>query len=172
LAVFSAFRGLLDFIFHPKMENERAYSPEIPIRHPRNFIPVQTLPADQGKSEEARDRVLHSKFNLLAHSRGISSLKFQPQGKILCSAGADAFIFLWNHKDGRQVRQLLGHKLGVDEVAWSHDGRYIASASDDSTVKIWDVEAGRCVRTMKEHAAAAFSCGWNIQVSNASSIRP
>ncbi|OQV15478.1 WD repeat-containing protein 5 [Hypsibius exemplaris] len=147
----------------------RDVSPEIPLRPPRLFLPTTN---GRGRGGGMNNVMWSSKLeadylgNLTlepAHSRGISSLKFHPNGTCLCSAGADGFIFLWNHVNGGRERQLLGHQLGVDEVQWSNDGRFLASASDDRTVKIWDVEKGVCIRTMRGHEISAFSCAWNVQ---------
>ena len=139
-------------------------SPEIP-EPPLRMRQLACKRLSRDMIDANSEHRLSCEFTGIAHKKGVTSVKFHPEGKLLCSSGADSFIFLWNCADGKIVKQLLGHKLGVDDIAFSQDGRYLISGSDDRTVKIWDVEKGKCIRHLRGHESCVFSCGWNIQVS-------
>ncbi|GAV00300.1 hypothetical protein RvY_11168 [Ramazzottius varieornatus] len=145
-----------------KTNGEVAYSPEIP-EPPLRVRELALKRLSRDMIEGDAEPPLRCKFTGIAHTKGITSLRFHPGGNLLCSSGADSFIFLWNCANEKIVKQLLGHKLGVDDIAFSHDGRYLISGSDDRTVKLWDVQRGRCIRNLREHGSSVFSCGWNLQ---------
>ncbi len=77
-----------------------------------------------------------------AHARGITCLKFSPDGSVLATSSADATIHIYSvTSDGTPfpiLKILRGHVAGINAVAWSPSKPYtLASASDDKSIMLW-----------------------------------
>jgi WD40 repeat protein/serine/threonine protein kinase len=88
-------------------------------------------------------------------------LSWNPDGRRLASAGADAMIRIWDGTTGRILGILRGHGAGVHSVDWSPQGQRLVSSSQDATVKLWDVDAGREVATLRGHSGRASAACWS-----------
>jgi WD40 repeat protein len=86
---------------------------------------------------------------LEGHADWVSSVSWNPNGKVIASASKDNRVKLWN-ADGTCRKTLSGHTAGVYSVSWSPDGQKLASASQDKTVKLWTRE-GDLLKTLKGH---------------------
>ncbi len=71
-----------------------------------------------------------------------------PRNRILCytllpgdhvAVGADAGLYLFDARSGKQLRTFVGHTGPVWAIAPSPDGRYLLSGSNDQTLRIWDL---------------------------------
>lgn len=76
---------------------------------------------------------------LRGHKRGVSGVKFSPDGKRIASCSADATIKIWDAETGRLEHTLEGHMAGISCIAWSPDATILASGSDDKVIRLWDV---------------------------------
>ena len=100
--------------------------------------------------EKHAGRTLNYKqlFNLPnAHDRGITCVKFSPDGKLLATASADASIKIYavpedikQDQPFRLLRTLHTHKAGINAISWSPIGPSftLASASDDKSILLWN----------------------------------
>ncbi|KAG9241708.1 prolyl oligopeptidase-like protein [Calycina marina] len=83
------------------------------------------------------------KFILKGHSKGISQVRFSPNGKWIASCSADGTIKIWDAVTGQHKRTLEGHLAGVSTIAWSPDSNTLASGSDDKAIRLWHRATGK-----------------------------
>ena len=77
-----------------------------------------------------------------AHKKGVYSLAFSPDGRMLASASRDGSIKLWKLDSNNflSLEQTIenAHKKGVNSLAFSPNGNILATGGRDNTVKLWE----------------------------------
>jgi WD40 repeat protein/tRNA A-37 threonylcarbamoyl transferase component Bud32 len=92
-----------------------------------------------------------------AHDRPISCLAFDPQSKVLASAGLDGLVRLWQVGSGKPAGELKNHEAGVNWVRFSPDDKRLASAGSDGTVIVWQDQRQWKRLPPQEHAVSAVA---------------
>ena len=86
------------------------------------------------------------------HSRFVNSVRYNKDGSLFASGGADGKVVLYEGTEGEKVGELVdgtnAHGGGVFALAWSPDGQQLASVSGDKTLKIWDISSKQLVKTV------------------------
>ncbi len=83
------------------------------------------------------------------HGKGVWSVVFSPDGKLLASCGDDETIKIWNINSMELVDTLEGHTSRVRSVAFSKNGEWLASGSEDETIRLWK-KIGNTYKLSKE----------------------
>ncbi|KAJ5278432.1 hypothetical protein N7524_004585 [Penicillium chrysogenum] len=109
---------------------------------------------------------------LEGHSKGVTSVAFSTDGRLVASGSKDMTVKLWNTTTGGIHKTLQGHWSQVTCVAFSPDGRFVVSGSYDATVKLWNSATGNTDKTLKGHsgfvASVAFSPDGTLVASGSS----
>jgi COMPASS component SWD3 len=100
-------------------------------------ISVSASPVVKVKPVRYREKLV-----LLGHQKGVSQVRFSPDGRWVASCSADATIKIWDAATGNLMQTLEGHLAGISTIAWSPDSNSIASGSDDKTIRLWDRATG------------------------------
>ena len=94
------------------------------------------------------------------HKAQVTSLSFDPQGKMLASGSRDKTVILWEIETGEVIHTLEGHRAAVLSVDFGPKGKILATGSKDTTVKLWQPQTGKLLRSIegldKEVTRVAF----------------
>ncbi|KAK7058535.1 U3 small nucleolar RNA-associated protein 13 [Paramarasmius palmivorus] len=85
------------------------------------------------------------------HKRGVWTVKFGREEKVLATGSGDKTIKLWNLDDFSCVKTFEGHTNSVLRVDFFNAGMQLASSASDGLVKIWNVATEECATTLDNH---------------------
>lgn len=91
--------------------------------------------------------------SFIAHSDGINSLHFSPNGKYLISSSDDSTIKIWNAYDYSLLKTFKRPKPEND-VIFTPDSKKLVAGGRDSLVKILDADNGAVIQVFKKHRGA------------------
>lgn len=89
-------------------------------------------------------------------------ITFSPDGEQIVTGHHDGMIYIWNSKDGSEIKNFLGHEGRVYCVAFDPSGQKLASAGLDKTVRIWDMAEEEEILTLRGHQDMVFSVAFSI----------
>jgi WD40 repeat protein len=95
------------------------------------------------------------------HEGIVTSVAFNPDGKIIVSASEDKTVRLWDLKGNAIGQPFKGHEGIVTSVAFSPDGKIIVSASEDKTVRLWDLKGNAIGQPFKGHEETVTSVAFS-----------
>jgi WD40 repeat protein len=148
---------------HSRSVNSVAFSPDGKLLASVSAYDTTITVWDIGSGNELRTLAGHfSEVSSMAFSsRGISSVVFSPDGKLLASGNLERTVKLWDVRSGSELRTLIGHSSGITSVAFSPDQKLLASGNRDNTIKLWELGSRSELRTLKGHSrfvnSVAFS---------------
>lgn len=105
-------------------------------------------------------------YNKIKHSSTITSMAYNPLGKLLYSASLDRTIKVWSIGEMKCIETIQAHDDDVNALVLGSDG-LLFSGSDDATVKVWrkslrrDCYHGLILNLQVQHSpvkALALSC--------------
>ncbi|MGI9068670.1 MAG: caspase family protein [Pyrinomonadaceae bacterium] len=85
---------------------------------------------------------------LKGHGKGVTSVAFSRDGRLLASGSTDNTIRIWDLATKSELRTLTGHTSNIESIDFSPDGRLLASASDDGGTFLWDANTGGHLLTL------------------------
>jgi WD40 repeat protein len=101
-------------------------------------------------------------LDLKAHTKGVQSMAFSPDGTRFASASADGTVKVWDARIGQQPLGLKGHTNPVFSVAFSADGQTLASSggsgefAQSGEVKLWDVRSDQHRLDLQGHTSSVY----------------
>jgi WD40 repeat protein len=91
---------------------------------------------------------------------GVLDVKFNMNGKLVATAGADGKVIVWDSSTGNLILKLDGHNgNGVLRVEFSPNDRFLASTGG-GLINIWDVSDGQLLSTLSSDGGA-----WSLDFS-------
>lgn len=86
---------------------------------------------------------------------------FSPDGKVLCSSGADEGLNFWNPGSGKLMKTTVktNSYSTISTLAWSPNGSLIAVGRRGHSLQLWDVNADKAVHTLVA-MAPVISATW------------
>ena len=97
-------------------------------------------------------------ITLKGHDKGILSVAWSPDGRLLATGSADTTVRIWDCETERLLHTLEGHAQPVRCLAWSQDGKLVATGSGD-IVSVWNVASGEALPLLDPlvgHASPLF----------------
>ncbi|KAI9739106.1 MAG: WD domain protein [Cirrosporium novae-zelandiae] len=124
----------------PSRVERDEYDPEM---EESNVTPIQRPALDPTSSTKPEHLNYRPIWTLRGHKKGVSAIKYSPDGHWIASCSADASIRIWDAHTGQHTETFEGHLTGISAISWSPDSKMIASASDDKSIRLWDITTGR-----------------------------
>jgi WD40 repeat protein/serine/threonine protein kinase len=81
------------------------------------------------------------KLVLEGHEGGVTGLAFNPNGRLLASAGKDKVVRIWDVLTGELRRTLRTFHGAVGAVAFSPDGKFLAATDSPLGIQLWNTSS-------------------------------
>lgn len=91
---------------------------------------------------------------LTAHTGPVTALGYAPKHRILCSAGVDKLIFMWDLRTLEPIAQLDEHQHEILTLHVNFNSTQLFSAGIDKTIKIWSFKSKKCIDNLYGHEEA------------------
>jgi WD40 repeat protein len=101
-------------------------------------------------------RLVHA---LTGHTLGITSVSFNPNGRLALTSSGDGDARIWSVATGKTVHRLKFHVSTVSRAAFSPDGRWVVTAGP-TTAAIWQVRTGALLYYLNGAKGNLTSAEW------------
>jgi WD40 repeat protein len=98
----------------------------------------------------------HLRATLAGHTASVTSIAFDPTGRLLATSSDDGTARIWDGETVRHLLTLKGHSAEVNAITFSPDGKLVLTASSDKTARIWDAQTGRERSVLRGHVDRVF----------------
>lgn len=92
-----------------------------------------------------------------SHTEWVSSVRVDPSGQLLASAGEDHLVYVWKLQTRKELGCLKGHSRAVTGVDWSTDASLLITASVDGSVRTWSSSTFEQKSVLAQEARAILS---------------
>lgn len=129
--------------------------------------------SDTGEPQETSVEYLST---LRKHSQAVNSVRFNPEGNLIASAGDDGMLIIWSlssnivqefgvqdddMKESWVVHQCYNTNLEIYDICWSPDSNFVATGSMDNTIKIYNILTGQKVTEILNHSHYVQGIAWD-----------
>ncbi len=123
------------------------------------------MPKQKQEGQLGKTRGLPPGVKLLRTLEGqrgiVLSVAFDPEGRMLASAGSGGTLKLWEVASGNLLCTLEGHSDFVVSVAFNPQGRTLASGGHDGKVKLWEVASGKLLHRLEGQRGIVLSVAFD-----------
>ncbi|KAL0237737.1 hypothetical protein GEMRC1_012211 [Eukaryota sp. GEM-RC1] len=77
-----------------------------------------------------------------AHTRPVSSVRYNADGDLFFTAGKDGKVVAWRAESGDFLGYYHGHEGAVNTVDCTRDSRFLLTGSADTSIRIWKTQTG------------------------------
>jgi len=85
------------------------------------------------------------------HKRGVWSVRFGRDERVLATGSGDKTVKLWNLDDFTCVKTFEGHTNSILRVDFLNLGMQLVTSASDGLVKLWNVREEECMTTLDNH---------------------
>ncbi|KZO96248.1 WD40 repeat-like protein [Calocera viscosa TUFC12733] len=85
------------------------------------------------------------------HKRGVWTVRFGRNDRVLASGSGDKTVRLWSLDDFSCLKTFEGHTNSVLRVDFLSAGMQLVSTASDGLVKLWNVKEEECVASLDNH---------------------
>ena len=85
------------------------------------------------------------------HKRGVWSVCFGREERVLATGSGDKTVKLWNLDDYSCLKTFEGHSNSVLRVDFLSAGMQVVSTASDGLVKVWNIREEECATTLDNH---------------------
>lgn len=96
-------------------------------------------------------RIATNSLRPLKNEGDVLAVAFNPDGKLLATAGKDKTIQIWSTASGKLVKRLGGFENDVRMLRFLSGGKRLVSVGDDKRGYLWDVTRGTQLRQFGGH---------------------
>eukprot|EP00741_Cyanophora_paradoxa_P015583 tig00020902_g15043.t1 len=163
-------RTLEDVLLSKQHDHDAPLGKQIAIFGEQRTIEDMSKEKEKEDAEKAKEAMSAGKSHRgvhpdtgSSHKSHVWSISASPDGSMLCTAGWDKRVFLWdtNPPSDSPRHSLKGHEANVRACAFSADGRSVATGGGDCSLRVWSTATGELEFEAKDaHKDVIWALAW------------